>query len=71
MSKTIDPAGEPLEDILRKAHAEDVGRARVLLDAALAAADAQWVPRNATVEALLGLLAEIRRPSGKPPRLDA
>jgi hypothetical protein len=45
-----------------KVHAEDVAQARDLLLAGVQAADARWVPRNATVEALLTLAHELAMP---------
>ena len=50
---------ERLDLILRQVHADDVSRARALIDRAVADADAAWVPRNATAEALIAALRDL------------
>lgn len=56
------PHGTSLADALREVHADDVRRARTLIDQAVAQADAAWVPRNALAEALAGALRDLSRP---------
>jgi len=56
-----DLADADMEEVIREIHADDVARARGLIDAAIAAADEQWIPRNAQAEALLGALREMTR----------
>lgn len=64
------PQTQLLPAALQDVHAEDVSRARALIDQAVAEADAQWVPRKATMQALLGVLQDLSRPSAAP-RADA
>lgn len=55
------PAGE-LADMISEVHADDVRRARTLIERAVAQADAEWVPRDALVEALAGILRDLSHP---------
>lgn len=52
-----------LAEIIREAHADDVRRARALVERAIAEADAEWVPRYALAEALVGVLQDLARPA--------
>ncbi|MFT3801167.1 MAG: hypothetical protein QM766_08095 [Burkholderiaceae bacterium] len=45
-------------ETIERIHASDVMRARELIQQAVAAAYAEWLPRNATVEALISVLQE-------------
>ena len=62
MPDPASPSQQALAQAVAQAHAEDVAQARALLLAGVQAADARWVPRNATVEALLVLAHELAAP---------
>lgn len=53
------PLDAPFVEKIEKIHAADVTRARALILDAVATADAEWLPRNATVEALVSVLGEV------------
>ena len=58
--------GQELIEVLQQVHAEDVARARALVDMAIAEADAAWIPRNATRDALLAALRFLAAPPTTP-----
>ena len=64
MPDPASPSQPSLAQAVAQVHAEDVAQARALLLAGVQAADAHWVPRNATVEALLILARELSAPCG-------
>lgn len=51
---------------IRRVHAEDVCRARLLVDQAIAQASTAWVPANAILEALMNAAVDL---SGGPSAL--
>ncbi len=61
-------------ETIERIHASDVMRARELIQQAVSMAYSEWLPRNATVEALMSVLQEqaqaggfeYPRPSGRP-----
>ncbi|MFN7304690.1 MAG: hypothetical protein ACK5SU_08465 [Phenylobacterium sp.] len=52
-------------------HEEDVQRARRLLDPGIAAAQAEWVPQSAILDAVHQILLEIGRPPSPRQTFDA
>ena len=63
MAQSNNSSRDHLNESLMLAHARDVDRARTLVKAGIAAAEAEWVPRIAVMEALAGLLNEMSRPT--------
>jgi hypothetical protein len=61
MDARAHPVDAAFVDEIDEVHAADVARARALILEAVATADAEWLPRNATVQALLSVLREMAR----------
>lgn len=59
------------QELLRRVHQEDVERARRLLDPGIAAAQAEWVPMGALVDALRQIEAELLHPQSAHQAYDA
>jgi len=57
--------------ILQDVHLEDIGRARRFLDAGVAAAQAEWVPRGALLDALRQIETELSQPAKSTTAYDA
>jgi hypothetical protein len=62
---------EERQELLRMVHEEDVQRARRLLDPGIAAAQAEWVPQSAILDAVHQILLEIGRPPSPRQTFDA
>lgn len=62
-----DRLSPELEELVRQAHADDVSRARAIIDRALAAAEAEWIPLNAVQDALIGAARSLAAPRATPP----
>jgi hypothetical protein len=58
-------------ELLHSVHQEDVERARRLLDPGVAAAQAEWVPQAALLDAVHQILMELGQSPSAPQTFDA
>lgn len=60
-----------LEELIREVYAEDMARARSVIDAAISAADEQWIPRYAMVGALLSKVRDMTQQPDPSRQMDS